>query len=198
MRHSIKFLENEHIYTVDGIKVPSVTWIIRDPDKFKDVDPAILNRAADRGTAVHKLLQDYNDDKLIYPINPDERRTLDDWKWIRDNYGIKPLQSEAMVVVPKDGQVAAAGRLDAVAEIEGKKYILDYKTTSTLDRTYLWHQLNLYKAGYEYTYDEQIDGLAGIWINAKHRAFYEIKIKADPWEGITYEQPNETYEDLPF
>ncbi|MCF7933113.1 MAG: hypothetical protein K9K93_08080, partial [Acholeplasmataceae bacterium] len=50
---TVEFDANQHIYLVDGIAVPSVTQIVRRTLdwQYTDVDPMVLKRAADLGTA---------------------------------------------------------------------------------------------------------------------------------------------------
>jgi hypothetical protein len=43
-----------HRYTLGGREMPSVTTILRGMDDFSRVPPAVLERAGDRGTRVHK------------------------------------------------------------------------------------------------------------------------------------------------
>ena len=56
----IKFDESTHTYTYNGKVLPSVSTILGATifkDKYKDVDPYILQRAAQFGTGVHKAIE---------------------------------------------------------------------------------------------------------------------------------------------
>ena len=57
----IDFLEEPHIYLVDGVITPSVSEILHFifPDKYKGVDKRILNRKAQYGTAIHESVEMY-------------------------------------------------------------------------------------------------------------------------------------------
>jgi hypothetical protein len=74
-----------------------------------------------------------------------------------------------------------AGRLDMILEMDGKLSVADIKTTSTLDKEYLGHQLNLYRIGYEQSYGKHIDGLYGIHLREDVRKFVNIPIKEEEW-----------------
>ena len=52
----IEFIESSHTYLVNGIIVPSVTQIMKgDSDNvYNGIPSHILEKAAERGTAVHK------------------------------------------------------------------------------------------------------------------------------------------------
>ena len=55
----IEFLEEPHIYLVDGIVVPSVSEILHFifPDKYKNVNKAILEAKAKYGTQIHESVE---------------------------------------------------------------------------------------------------------------------------------------------
>ena len=57
----ITFLEEPHIYLVDGIITPSVSEILHFifPDKYKGVDKRTLNKKAEYGTTIHESIEMY-------------------------------------------------------------------------------------------------------------------------------------------
>ena len=57
----IDFLEEPHIYLVDGVITPSVSEILHFifPDKYKGVDKRILNKKAQYGTTIHESIEMY-------------------------------------------------------------------------------------------------------------------------------------------
>lgn len=63
--HSVVFHEESHEYFVDGVKVPSVTEILgrysrlHGLDDYADIPQDVLRRAAARGTALHKEIEEY-------------------------------------------------------------------------------------------------------------------------------------------
>jgi len=63
--HLVVFREDSHEYYVDGVKVPSVTGLLErysrlhGLDDYSDIPEDVLRRAAARGTALHKEIEEY-------------------------------------------------------------------------------------------------------------------------------------------
>lgn len=55
----LEFEPKHHVYTLDGIEIPSVSHLTRflAREVYGDCDPIILERAADKGTRVHKACE---------------------------------------------------------------------------------------------------------------------------------------------
>ena len=55
----LTFEEEKHIYRLDGKYVPAVSTVMKPLSQvlYKDVDEAILNKAAERGTAVQNAIE---------------------------------------------------------------------------------------------------------------------------------------------
>ena len=61
MKADIFFDEQEHLYLVNGVEVPSVTELLAPLHKsYLKVNPSILEYAANRGKAVHSALESYD------------------------------------------------------------------------------------------------------------------------------------------
>ena len=137
------FNEDTHTYTVDGVVLPSVTHICR----FFMVDVAAGARtwlrdvAADRGSRVHAytVAADYGETPEV--IDPDcagyvkayERFLRDytpQWQYIEHVMGSREL--------------GYAGTADRIGIIDGKRVILDIKTTSKLHKIAVTAQLQGY------------------------------------------------------
>lgn len=65
----IDFNEEKHEYSVDGVKVPSVSEILAplNADRYGEINQAVLRSAAERGKAVHELCE-----AIDYEIEPEE------------------------------------------------------------------------------------------------------------------------------
>ena len=160
----IEFDEQKHIYTVDGIETVSVTRIVSQifPRKYEGVSEEVLKKAADYGTSVHTALQnyienrsdDYKYDLLLNGINYDV---------LEKENCIEPVSLEEMVAYVGDVPLYA-GRYDMFANVNGKKTIIDFKTTSRCDGDMLSWQLSMYAIAYEQMNKEKIDELACIWL----------------------------------
>jgi hypothetical protein len=91
------------------------------------------------------------------------------------------------VVLFKDDEAVACGRLDLVLT-EGEKVGLgDIKRTSTLDKNYLAYQLNLYRIAYQQCYGTKIEFLRGIHLREDTRKYVNLPIN----ENLANEALNE-------
>ena len=171
--HTLEFLQDGHIYLVDGVMVKSITQILktRFGGKYKAVDTRTLQAAADMGTATHKAIEDYCKEGIESDI-PELRG----FKWLQKQYGFKVLENEMPVILFDDDEPIAAGRLDLVLEMDGKIGGADIKRTSTLDKEYLGYQLNLYRIAYRQTYGIEWEFLRGVHLRETTRKFVEIPI----------------------
>ena len=157
----IEFDALTHTYTVDGRVLPSVSEIIKRilPGQYESIPEWILNKAAEFGTDVHSMIEAYNEHGLYLPAE-DERKNycLDEWIRLKDGIEIK---SSEMMVSYKD---LYAGTFDAMAMIDGKLVLMDFKTTSKVHTEHLTLQLNLYRLAYENLYKRKVDRLIGVWL----------------------------------
>ena len=142
--YTLEYDDDTHTYLVNGEIVPSVTQSLtaRFADKYKNVMSGVLQRAAERGTAIHKAIENYcrtgEDDGSV---------ELHNFNFLRKYYGFEVLENEVPIIIFKDDQPKAAGRLDLVLKVGDDMAIADIKTTAVLDREYLAYQLNLYALG---------------------------------------------------
>jgi len=140
---SVVFDPATHTYTVDGVRLPSVTEICRFLSYDRKSDkPWLAQQAADRGTRVHEytVMLDYGEEPE--DIEPDcagyvtaYRRFLHDyqpeWQGIETVLGSKSL--------------GYAGTCDRYGVINGRRAVLDIKTGSSVNKVSVASQL----AGYE-------------------------------------------------
>lgn len=146
----IKFNEKEHIYELDGKKLISVTQLLRKhglaPD-FSNVDEETLRRKAERGTMIHKEIENYV--------------TTGDLGFTQEFYDFRNFAKDLNLVNMKAEQVVyndlVAGTLDLTAERTAEdcgymRVLIDHKTSSHLDKNYLRWQLSVYEylSGQEY------------------------------------------------
>lgn len=171
--HELEYLDDDHIYLVDGVQLPSITQIlsIRFGHRFDGVDPTVLNEAARKGTQVHEAIE-----KLCKTGMSEDLPEVRGFAFLRRMYGFHVLDNEVPVILIMDGEPIAAGRLDLVLERNGELGLADIKRTSKLDREYLAYQLNLYKMAYEYSYDAEIKFLRGIHLRDTVRKYVDIPI----------------------
>lgn len=182
--HTLEFFAEEHAYLIDGIQVPSITQILahRFGGKYSHVKREVLQRAADKGTAVHDAIYEFctfgKDSDL-----PEVRN----FNFLQRKFGFTVLEGETPVILSWHDEPIAAGRLDLVIRMGDKVGGADIKRTSTLDKNYLAAQLNLYRIAYRQSYGIEWEFLRGIHLRENVRKFVEIPIN----ENIACELVND-------
>jgi hypothetical protein len=171
----VTFEKTNHIYTVNGKKVVSVTQLIDSvlPKKYKKVDPEILQKAADRGTNLHDMIEQFERFETTY----------DDYEFkqyisLKKQHQWEVLESEKIVILKESGIPIAAGRFDMIVKspyINGLG-IADVKRTAHIHTDHIKLQLNLYKRAYEQTYRKKIHYLKCIHIRNCLKEYIDIPI----------------------
>ena len=130
----IEFNEEKHEYTLDGVKIPSVTEILSPitMSGYSKINPAVLEHAAMKGTLVHEWCEMYDygcaEDSVPSEIEPYCRAYM---AFVRD---YKPQWTMVEAVVYCDTMVTGngfAGTLDRAGVIDGKECVVDIKTISS-------------------------------------------------------------------
>lgn len=171
----LEFYEDEHIYLVDGIIVPSVSQVIQFKYgcKYDSVDPAVLKRAAGRGTKVHEAVE-----RFCKHGEDDGSEEVKNFRFLQDKNGFRVLGNEIPVLIDYDG-ITVAGRLDAVITKDGKQGGADIKSTSAFDKERTALQLNLYRIGYRQCYGVEWEFLAGIHLKGDTRRYIDLPINEE-------------------
>lgn len=181
--HTLEYFDDEHIYLVDGIVVPSITQILKVKfgHKYDGISKAVLQRAAKAGTEVHDALEKY-----IKTGEESDMPEVKNFKFLQKQYGFEVRQSEVPVILFLADEPIAAGRLDMVIQsVDGAIGGADVKRTSTLDKEYLAYQLNLYRIAFRQCYGVEWEFLRGIHLREDKRKFVNIPIAEDmAWQLI--------------
>ena len=190
--HCLEYLDDIHVYLVDGVIVKSVTQILKTKfgGKYDGVSKEVLQRASERGTAVHSAIENY----CKHGVETDDKE-LRNFKFLQNAYKFNVVANEIPVILFMDDVPVCAGRLDMVLEMTEtadngnttttKLCLADIKRTATLDKEYLAYQLNIYRLAYQQCYMRQIDGLKGIHLRDDVRKFVDIPIKEEmTWNFI--------------
>lgn len=169
----VEYYDDEHMYLVNGVIVPSITQLLkkRFGGKYDGVNSAVLNKAAEEGTKVHKAIELYCKDGEENDIEE-----LRNFKFLRKKYGFEVLDNEVPIVLFDEGEPIAAGRLDMVLKMGDDIGLADIKRTSVLDKEYVGLQLNLYRLAYQQCYDTEITILKAIHLREDKRKFVDIPI----------------------
>lgn len=173
----LEYIDETHTYIYDGVILPSITQMlkIKFGKKYNSVDEKVLKKAAEKGTAVHQAIENY------------EKRSIDDascvelrnYKFLKKQFDFKCLDNEVPIVLFYNDKPIAAGRVDLIIEDKGKVGIADIKRTSVFDKEYVAYQTNLYRIGYQQSYGVEISFLRGIHLRDKVRKYIELPIKED-------------------
>ena len=157
----LEFIEEEHLYLLDGVIIPSVSQILHTifKDKYKNVPKSILNTKAQYGTILHSAIECYENKKELPILDYIQQNSFNQYIKLKKEYNIEVLEQEQMIHY-KDKY---AGRFDMIAIIGKDLCLCDIKTTAELDKEYLSWQLSLY----EYSYVKKFDKLYAIWLPKK-------------------------------
>ena len=172
--NNIVFLDEPHIYLVNGIITPSVSEILHFifPDKYKGVNKQILNRKAEYGTTIHKSIEMYETNLKTMSIEEAFNVTIQamELTYVQEislmQY-VKLKRENKIIVLEQENMVEYqrmyAGRYDMIANINGDTGLCDIKTTTELDEEYLSWQLSYYELATGKTFDK----LYAIWLPKK-------------------------------
>ena len=164
----IEYIEDGHIYLVDGVIVPSITQLLKpmSEEMYRYVPQGLLDKAAERGTEIHKAIE----------TGDDSVQEVRNFNWLK---GKKHFEVVANEIIVKLDEPLACGRLDILLEKDGELGIADIKTTSTFNKEYVGLQLNLYRMAFEQTYGASVTWLAGIHLRGNTRKFHPIPINEE-------------------
>ena len=177
---TLEYFDDTHTYLYDGLMLPSVSRILgtKYKNEYASVPPAVLNNAAQRGTAVHKAIENFNNSGY-----DDGSEAVRNFKFLQKQYGFEVLDSELPIVIFKDDIPIACGRLDMTMMIDGQTGIADIKTVSALNKEKIAYQLNLYRIGLMQSYGVDAKFLKIIHLRDGIRKVIDSPIN----EGMTWE-----------
>lgn len=139
----LTFEEQDHIYHLEGIPIPSVTTIMKplSQDYYGKINEEKLAFAAIRGTRVHQAVEEFE----LYGVMdiPDEFSGYTNayLQWKKD-FKVEILATEQKVYHKR---LRYAGTVDLICRINGKIILMDLKTTSKTIPYLLGVQLVAYK-----------------------------------------------------
>ena len=169
----LEYVDETHTYLYEGVILPSVTRIlsVKFGNKYDKIPKAILELAARQGTAVHKAIEDYE----VQGIESDCPE-LQNYKRLKEEYGFECIDNEVPVVLFRNGEAVACGRLDLVLTDGEKVGLGDVKRTYKLDEQYLAYQLNHYRIAYQQCYGKEISFLRGLHLRENISRYIDIPI----------------------
>ena len=156
--------------TPEGKLYPSITTVLSIRNKKslhewrkrvgEDVANYIARTAANRGTAVHKMCEDYlNNQHLAWPSEFEKHKSKNFLAWcmfaqmkdILENINnIKCLESNLY-----SDTMGIAGQVDCIAEYKGKLSVIDFKTSSKERKDDYNENYYIQTCAYSYMFEER-------------------------------------------
>ena len=192
-------LPDARYYRRNGKYYPSVTYVLSCYPKGKHFQDWlkkvgfsadwIVKKAAEEGTQVHEMIEEYlNGKELNFLNNGTPVYNPNVWqmflKFVDFWEEYNPTLIEAEVHLFSD-EIKVAGTCDLVCEIEvnGKNemWIIDFKTSNNLQIT---HDLQgaIYAKCYEECYGINVDRVGVLWLKSSKRGPKEGAIQGKGWE----------------
>lgn len=181
--NQITFTDSRFYVDTDGKYYPSATTLLEAYPKpfallqwMKEVGKSsdeIRDAAGRRGSTVHELTDKY-DQGLQVDLLGDSGQpmySMEEWAMFERyaDYATRfsPVYQfiEQQVICPELG---FAGTMDRIGIIDGKKYLIDIKTSNGIYNSY-WLQLAAYREAARLNLKTTVDGVAILWLNAKTR-----------------------------
>ena len=127
---ALVFREEDHKYFLNGEEIPSVSELTRflSREIYGEADPIALQRAAEKGTAIHDALQTL-DEKGEVEVDDEYAGYIQAYLKFREEHNVEWEKIEWMLT---NGMYA--GRLDRYGLVDGVPCILDFKTTSRISK----------------------------------------------------------------
>jgi hypothetical protein len=173
--HTVEFLEEQHIYLVDGILVPCVSNILA--YKFNDytgVSREVLQRASEKGTELHQAIEQYEQQGITSDL-----KEFRNYLFLKKQFKFENVSNELPVLYERGGRVLFVGTLDQVITIDGKLGINDFKRVSAPNKEKIAYQLNFYKMAYEQSYGKKIEFLSFTHLREDVRKFHRLPINEE-------------------
>jgi len=184
-QRQITFTDNRFYTAESGAFIPSVTTILQAYPKdahffqwLKQVGEeadTIKDEAGRRGSIVHSLTERYDAGEEINLLDNGGNINFKMSEWTMfERYVEYRQQVEQEIMFSEinfiSEQLGYAGTVDRIAQINGKNYLIDIKTSNTIYDHY-WLQLAAYNELIKEAYKSinVIDHVAILWLNAKTR-----------------------------
>lgn len=177
----LEFEESRHIYTLNNQQLPSVTTVMKPLNQalYNGIDEEVMKKAAVRGTAIHNAVENY----VLYGVEDiasKHRGYFEGFlKWW-DTYKPEPMATECRLY---HKYLRYAGTADLPCEIDGKRVLIDYKTSATVNKMLTGVQLEAYAKAYEshgFKFDEKAI------VHLKNDGSYEVvkynALDLESWE----------------
>ena len=189
-------LPDSRYYKRNGEYYPSVTYVLGYYPKgayFEDwlkkvgySSEHIVKKAAEQGTQVHEMAEAYLLGEELNFLNqwnkpqyhPDVwqmfLRFVDWW----EEYNPTLIETEVHLF---SDELKVAGTCDLVCEIDNELWVIDLKTSNSLQTTYEL-QAAVYAKCYEECFGKKVDRLGILWLKSNKRKAVKGKMQGKGWE----------------
>ena len=132
MPDELVFQEKDHKYFFNGEEIPSVSELTRflSREIYGEADPIALERAAERGTAIHKALQELDETGTV-EVDSEYEGYIQAYMKFRQEHTVLWYQVERQLTNGK-----YAGTIDRAGLVDGEYCIVDFKTTSRISKSH--------------------------------------------------------------
>ena len=207
--NKLTFLDARFYRHENGNFYPSVTTIgdayPKGPEYYawlkkvgEDADE-IRDEAGKRGSNVHDLTERYDNGEEVNLMNEDGYIAYKMSEWaqferyieFRSRFPLEVIHTELNLISPELG---CAGTLDRVININGRRILIDIKTSNAIYPFY-WLQLAAYRKLLWVECNEGVDEVGVLWLNAKTRTDgTKGAIQGLGWQLITREDTTKEWE----
>ncbi len=181
------FDEQRHLYRrADGLIIPSITQVLKQTGwaNYDDIRVDILERASERGTAVHAITEFLDTEMAgvpeeeidLSPVNPEYLPYVRAWLNFKADCDVQILDVEQQAIGNING-MPVGRKYDRRAIVAGREAVLEIKTGES---RYPWWGLQL--AGYDSTTPQ--------CPNQLHRERYAVQLR----KSATYQMHHFTDE----
>lgn len=125
----LAFDKETHTYWLDGIKIPSVTSLIscEYPSTYAYVDENVLERARERGTELHRIIELYERLDGYKDTESEMYPRLEEYIRMKELFGFTVDEPEVMVYY-EDGLYKYAGTIDTIGTLQNMVMLSDTKS----------------------------------------------------------------------
>lgn len=165
----VVFNKDEHTYFLGEKQLFGVTGTLIKrafPDKYKDVDEETLRKAAEKGSAVHDMIEFHD----RFDTAPDNIRLIN-YERLKYEHGLKVIENEYLV---SDEQRYASSIDIVMVNRIGEICLVDTKTTYVLDKKSTALQLSIYKRFFEMKNPMSVSHIYVLWLPNKDETIAEM------------------------
>ena len=193
----VVFVEDTHQYFLGDKELKGITSTLIHrafPDKYKDVDPAVLANAAKKGHELHALIEYHDNFGTSADEHNDERVEI--YEKMKSSHGLKTIANEYLV----SDEEHYASCIDLVfVDDDGNICLGDVKTTWNLDRESTALQLSIYKRLFERQNPElKVKWLFALWLPNRDYSLSDIVCLRQVSDDVIDSLIEADQEDKPF